>query len=580
MNKSSLQEQLAEAEATIRALQDELAESNRGIVALNMELDERVEARTAELAQANEALRAEVAERRRVERARERLLAEWKRQGEFLKSLIDNAPIGVAVVDRDMRYLVANPAYRSIPGTPETAVVGRTVAEVWTPEIARIVEHFVQQVLQSGELLRLPEYEPPIRGRTWWTVSEIPLRDVAGAVEAVLILTEDVTERKRAEEALQRRSEELEAARLQAEEANQAKDHFLAVLSHELRTPLTPVLAAVQLIQRMPDLSAALKQPLEVIRRNLQLEARLIDDLLDITRIVQGKLVLDHKPISISTVIERAVETVKPDIDARRLCFGMDLCGPLLVNGDASRLQQVIWNLLNNAVKFTPEGGSVEIRCYREGDRLLIEVADSGIGIEPEALNRIFDAFEQGGRAITRQFGGLGLGLAIVKRLVEMHEGSISAHSEGKNRGSAFRVSLPLTSTRLSAEEEKRIHAAPTGCRRILLVEDNGDTAAMMKMLLEGFGYEVETAGDVSQALKAIESRGFDLLISDLGLPDRSGIELMHELRRRSNNIKGIALSGYGREEDLRRSREAGYSVHLTKPVDADYLVETVSRLI
>jgi signal transduction histidine kinase len=238
-----------------------------------------------------------------------------------------------------------------------------------------------------------------------------------------------------------------ERAKVEAQKANLVKDHFLAVLSHELRTPLTPVLAAVQLLQRRPGLSTELREPLEIIQRNAQLQARLIDDLLDLTRIAQGKLELNRKPMNVCTIIERAVEIAKPDIDARRLQFQVALKDrPQRVNGDASRLQQVVWNLLTNAVKFTPEGGCVELRCERQGEHVIIEVSDSGIGIEPEDAERIFDAFEQGGRGTNRQVGGLGLGLAIAKRLVEMHEGKISVFSEGRNRGAKFRVQLPLSS--------------------------------------------------------------------------------------------------------------------------------------
>jgi signal transduction histidine kinase len=394
-------------------------------------------------------------------------------------------------------------------------------------------------------------------------------------------LEQRVAELKRAEDMLHAARASAEQAKVEAQRASQAKDHFLAVLSHELRTPLTPVLAAVQLLQRRPGLSAEAREPLEIIQRNAQLQARLIDDLLDLTRISQGKLELKRKPMNICTVIERAVEIAKPDIDARRLHFGVVLKDrPHRVDGDASRLQQVVWNLLTNAVKFTPEGGCVGLRCERQDDHVIIEVSDSGIGIEPQDKDKIFDAFEQGGRAITRQFGGLGLGLAIAKRLVEMHEGKISVYSEGRNRGAIFRVQLPLSSSELAADAQESAAPVLGQSRRILLVEDNGDTAQTMKMLLEVCGYVVETAADMKQALEAVESASFDLLLSDLGLPDGSGIELMQELRRRGNAIKGIALSGYGQEEDMRRSKEAGFSAHLIKPADADALIETIAALV
>jgi two-component system, chemotaxis family, CheB/CheR fusion protein len=394
-------------------------------------------------------------------------------------------------------------------------------------------------------------------------------------------LEQRVGELKCTEDMLNAARVSAERAKVEAQRANQAKDHFLAVLSHELRTPLTPVLAAAQLLQRRPGLSTEVREPLEIIQRNAQLQARLIDDLLDLTRIAQGKLELNRKPINICTIVERAVEIAKPDIDARRLHFGVTLSdGPHRVHGDASRLQQVVWNLLTNAVKFTPEGGCVGLRCERQDEHVIIEVSDSGIGIEPQDADRIFDAFEQGGRATTRQFGGLGLGLAIAKRLVEMHEGRISVYSEGRNRGAKFRVQLPLSSAELAEDAQESAESAPGRSGRILLVEDNGDTAQMMKMLLAECGYLVETAADVRQALKAVESASFDLLLSDLGLPDGTGIDLMQELRKRGNALKGIALSGYGQQEDMRRSKEAGFSAHLIKPVDANALIETIAALV
>ena len=496
----------------------------------------------------------------------------------------------------------------AIQSTPNALVLtDRTGSILWAnPASTRLTGYALEELLnQNPRMLKSGVQPKPFYEHLWSTIlkgdawqgelvnrrkdgslyhEEMTITPVRAAGEEVthfVCVKEDITERKRVEESLRAATASAERAKAVAEEATQAKDRFLAVLSHELRTPLTPVLAAVQLMQRRAKLPEDMRNPLEIIRRNVQLEARLIEDLLDLTRIVQGKLVLDRKPMNIGTAIERAVDISRPDINARKLHFGVELeDSVLLVNGDVSRLQQVVWNLLTNAVKFTPDGGCVGIRCRRENDCAVIEVSDSGMGIEAKAIGRIFDAFEQGGAAVTRQFGGLGLGLAIAKRLVEMHVGTITAHSAGKTQGSMFRVSLPLCSAELSSEAEKP-PAVPAGVsRRILLVEDNGDTALMMKMLLETFGYEVESAGDVAQALDAIETGTFDLLISDLGLPDRSGLELMAEIRRRGNGLKGIALSGYGREEDVRRSEQAGFSMHLTKPVDADALIETVARVI
>ncbi len=273
-----------------------------------------------------------------------------------------------------------------------------------------------------------------------------------------------------------------------------------------------------------------------MIRRNVELEARLIDDLLDVTRIVRGKLELHKQPIELCTVLHRAIEVCTPDIAARKLHFGVDIPdGPYLVEADAARLQQVFWNLLKNAIKFTPEGGCVGIRCRRDGaDHILVEVNDSGVGIERAALPLIFNAFEQGERSRTRQFGGLGLGLTISKAMVEMHGGRIEATSPGKDQGATFRVRLPLLAAGARAvrprEQGPAATRPPARRLRILLVEDHGDTAWVMTRLLKADGHEVQAAADVATALKRAEEGEFDLLLSDLGLPDGSGLDLMRAL--------------------------------------------------
>jgi PAS domain S-box-containing protein len=333
--------------------------------------------------------------------------------------------------------------------------------------------------------------------------------------------------------ALQRITSEaaLEIAKANAELANRAKDHFLAVLSHELRTPLTPVVMGVSMLQDRQELAPEVRDTLEMIRRNVEMEARLIDDLLDVTRITRGKLELNRSPVELCTVIHRAVEVCKPDIEARRLDFGVDLgpAAPYWVDADVARLQQVLWNLLKNAVKFTPHGGCVGIRCRPENERVIVEVNDSGIGIEPEAMSKVFNAFEQAERSITRQFGGLGLGLTISKALVELHGGTIEAHSEGRDKGATFRIRLPRSDFAGQPGQPASRAGSPRVVRplRILLVEDHGVTAKMMKTVLVGEGHTVEMAGDVSTALEMADQHAFDLLLSDLGLPDGTGHDLM-----------------------------------------------------
>jgi two-component system CheB/CheR fusion protein len=320
------------------------------------------------------------------------------------------------------------------------------------------------------------------------------------------------------------------------------------------------------------------------------MEARLIDDRLDVTRIARGKVELRKQRVEVCTVIRRAVEVCKPDIEARGLQFDVDLgpAAPYRIEADVARLQQVFWNLLKNAIKFTPHGGCVGIRVRGPGSEIqgspsfvVVDFTDSGIGIAPEAQPRIFNAFEQAERSITRQFGGLGLGLAISKALVEMHGGTIEVHSEGRGKGATFRIRLPLCVP--AGHPETPAAAAPprpaVRCLRILLVEDHGVTAKMMRWVLAEDGHDVKTASDVATALELARQHAFDLVVSDLGLPDGSGHDLMRQLRWRGQEFPGIALSGYGQEEDIRNSHEAGFAVHLTKPASRERLLEAVASV-
>jgi two-component system CheB/CheR fusion protein len=464
-------------------------------------------------------------------------------------------------------------------------LVGMSIHDLTSPE-DRPLSAELNAAIRSGQRDRI-DYEKRYLRRdgspVWVHVTVTAIRDEGGSYLRSIGTVEDISLRKEAEEGLRAAKISAERAKLSAEEANSAKDQFLAVLSHELRTPLTPVFAAIQLMERDKALDIRLRPYVDVIRRNLELEARLIDDLLDLTRIVRGKIVLNRQCVAVRSLIERVVEICQPDIEARKLHFGVEMGKPdCSVNADPSRLQQVLWNLVKNAIKFTPDGGCVGIRCHCSAGQVIIEVKDSGVGIEPDSIERIFNAFEQGGQRVTRQFGGLGLGLAITKRLVEMHDGTISAQSAGKGQGATFAISLPAISGGLEQREECEEHVPMPGrtSRRILLVEDHGDTAATLQMLLQSSGFEVETAGGFQQAMNFATSNSIDLLISDLGLPDRSGLELIKELRQHGCSFKAIALSGYGREEDVRRSKEAGFAAHLTKPVDLDVLLRTVDSVI
>jgi PAS domain S-box-containing protein len=438
----------------------------------------------------------------------------------------------------------------------------------------------------QGDILRGEEIVRHRRtGVTRWRhISSAPLHDPTGRIIGAVAVVRDVTAQKEMEMELDAARLAAEHARAAAEEANRAKDHFLAVLSHELRTPLTAVIPALEDLAGIVPETA--REDLKMAQRNVELEARLIDDLLDVTRISRGKVELHRETVEFCTVIRRAAEVCAPDIEARHLHFGINVdAGPYLVHADPARLQQVFWNLIKNAVKFTPDGGCVGIHCFGEGGgHVVATVKDSGIGIEPDALPRIFTAFEQVDRSVTRQFGGLGLGLAISKTLLDLHGGTIQVHSEGRDKGATFTVRLPIARTAPPPAEEGRppgTARVPVAGRelRILLVEDHGDTARIMSRMLQARGYRVQTAGDVATALELARHEPFDLLLSDLGLPDRSGLELMQELRGLGFTFPAIALSGYGQEEDIYRSREAGFTQHLTKPVNMAHLEQAIRRV-
>ncbi len=423
----------------------------------------------------------------------------------------------------------------------------------------------------------------------------------------------------------QQRSESLEraqAALQAAEAASAAKDHFLAVLSHELRTPLSPVLMNVELLQSTPSLPPEAADALRTIRRNVMLEARLIDDLLDISRITSGKIRLEHRTIDVHDVIRDALHLVEADMRSKQIDLQTQLTASRsTVEGDATRLHQVIGNLLANAVKFTPSGGRITIRTADGGTlsqpsgRVTIVVEDTGVGIEPEMLSRIFEAFEQVESASARQFGGLGLGLAIARALVELHGGQIKAESEGAGRGSRFTIELPVYAAQQTSRTpfngiDARVPGAPPGHGNgsgrivaehktsdatallpapaagrekkrgaVLLVDDHLDTLMAMRRVLQRMGLEVSVAESAEVALSLADQRRFDLIVSDVGLPGLSGHEMMRQLKARGV-AEGIAVSGFGTDKDLRQSHEAGFAMHLTKPIDIEQLRSAVLTLL
>ncbi|WP_395744824.1 response regulator [Prosthecobacter sp.] len=407
-------------------------------------------------------------------------------------------------------------------------------------------------------------------------------RTAQAAEEALRVANEELAARN---EALEREAEErerrirAESAQAEAEEANAAKDRFLAMLSHELRTPLSPIVHAVTLIEEI-ECPPSIREHIATIRRNVRLEARLIDDLLDLARIRNGKLRLEFQPVDVHEVLRHALDICHADLAARRIRVVEKLEAPdAHVRGDFARLQQVFWNLLTNAAKFSPEEGIVEVRTFAAptGGMIGIEISDHGVGIASEKLDRIFDAFEQGAR---HSHTGLGLGLAICKALVQMHSGDIVAYSEGPDCGARFTIHLPGTVVTSQSNGTHSQDVAPSPDLRLLVVEDHHDTLATLERLLLRRGYVVRTASSIAECMEVAHEYDFDILISDIGLPDGRGTELLEQLRKKLGQVpRAIAMSGFGMDEDIERSRHVGFAEHLTKPIEFPALQQAIARI-
>jgi two-component system CheB/CheR fusion protein len=553
-----------------------------------------------------------------------------------IESIYDNADVGLAVVDRDLVHRRVNKRLADINGVPVEETLGRALPDV-IPEIFPAVEPFYRRVLDNGESILNIEVEgetPKQPGvRRAFVVSYLPLRtgddvdmeedgnierisDIAGMgsadaseVTGVNVVVHEITARKKIEEELEAARREAEAARDQAQavvgdidrakqdaiDAAMAKDRFLAALSHELRTPLTPILAAAD--EPVGDDPAQDYATLsELVRRNVGLEVRLIDDLLDMTRIDRGKLDLQREPIDAAETISRAVEMVRPMGTEKQITIETRLpAGLPAADADPARVMQIVWNLVSNAVKFTDPGGRVDVTLTAvklsadELPVLRVRVIDTGRGIDPELLPKVFNAFEQGGDGDRT---GLGLGLAISQNLVELHGGDITVESGGPGNGATFGFTLPTTTTAANTaapasadgpagEQDgsgrtKQLDRIPP----TLLVEDHGDTGRVLKRILEKQGARVTLAASITDAKEAFDPQTHRLLISDLGLPDGTGDELLADLRQRAPDLIAIALSGYGADSDRQATRSAGFAEHLVKPVDLNILYGAIRRAL
>jgi signal transduction histidine kinase/CheY-like chemotaxis protein len=467
---------------------------------------------------------------------------------------------------------------------PRTQITEALSAQFADPGafVERIEAIYAESPAETFDVLRLAD------GRVFERYSR--LQGVEGRSVGRVWSFRDITERNRL-------LESERAARAQAERQSELKDEFLATLSHELRTPLSAILGWAHVLRRRKASEAELHQGLDAIARNARMQAQLIEDLLDMSRITSGKMRLDVQPVDPLTFVEAALETVRPAAAAKAVRLEKMLdpaAGP--VSGDPHRLQQVTWNLLSNAIKFTPKGGKVQVVLQRVNSHIELSVADTGIGIRPDFLAHVFERFRQADASTTRQQAGLGLGLSIVKQLVELHGGTVRAHSLGEGRGTTFTVELPLLVVQRSAHGEPRVHPSspPTSephdylladlsgiC--VLVVDDEPDARDLLRHVLADCGAEVLTAADATGALSMVQARRPDLLVTDIGLPGVDGYELLRRVRALGEDAGGkvaaIALTAFARSEDRTRALRAGFLVHIAKPVEPAELVATVASV-
>ena len=490
----------------------------------------------------------------------------------LLDGLLAQAPVGFAYLDRELRHLLVNDKLAAINGIPAAAHIGQRVHDIVSPLVLPAVEEAIERMLATGKPVKNHEISgevPSMPGVTrHWSANWYPLYDNAAGITGFGVIVEDITERKQAEEALH--------------EADRRKDEFLAMLAHELRNPLAPISNAVQIMKR-PNLDdVRLAWCRDVISRQIEHLVRLVDDLLDVSRISRGKIELKKEPIEVSAIVQRAVETSQPLIDISRHEFTVHLPPePVIVEGDLVRLSQVVSNLLNNAAKYTDEGGRISLSVEPADGEVLIRVRDNGRGIESSALSNLFQMFYQVNRTIDRAEGGLGIGLALVKSLVAMHGGDVWARSEGRGKGSEFVIRLPCLGDSSVVPVSCQADSKPgEGPLRILVVDDNRDAAKSLSLLLTSEGHEVLLAYDGYTALETALAELPQIVLLDIGLPGMDGYAVARALRQhpalRMTHL--IAMSGYGREMDRERAKAAGFNSYLTKPVNFDKLLCALSQ--
>ena len=540
--------------------------------------------------------------------ARRRAEETLRKQSDWLRVTLSSIGDAVITTDVEGRVTFMNRVAESLTGWTQAEAMGRSLTDIFqilNEQSRQPVENPALRTLDAGTIVGLANHTILIaKDGTEWPIddSAAPIRNEQGEVVGVVLVFRDISERKRMELERERLLAAAQAAQEEAEQANRLKDEFLATASHELRTPLTAVVGWSRLLRTGKLDAENSARALESIERNATLQTKLIDDLLDVSRIITGKLTLDRRPIEIAHVVSDAVNTVRPAADAKNIAIETSFdaeAGPVL--GDANRLQQVVWNLLSNAVKFTPKNGRIEVALERVNSEVQVSVGDSGEGISNEFLPYVFDRFSQGDGKSTRSHSGLGLGLAIVRQLVELHGGTVKAHSDGPGRGATFKLQLPVLSlnrvpgsksalsdstlTKAGVTDGLSIECPPRlDGVRVLVVDDDSDTRQMLKAVLSECQAEVITAASAAEAIKEIEQRKPDVLVSDLGMPEQDGYELIREVREMESadhtaRIPALALTAYAKAEDRVRALAGGYQVHLAKPVEPAEFVLVVANL-
>ncbi len=507
----------------------------------------------------------------RVEIERQQIADRLSENQALLRTVTEEAEVGLVIIDKDHRYVYANRSYADIVGADANTLIGRHVREVLTEVYEWRIKPKIEKAF-SGETV---EYELELPDRKQFvSVTYQPLWN-DGRVDRLIVAIVDTTSRRLVEETLRESRAELQLAA-------KRKDEFLMTLAHELRNPLAPIRTAVDLMKRA-NAADDLTKPREVIDRQLKLMVRLLDDLLDVGRIERDTLVLRKARVDLGTVVRHATEISQPLADRFQQQIIVKVPSqPIEVEADSARIEQVVANLLNNACRFTPTGGRIDVSVALAGTQAVIKVRDNGIGIPPEDLSRIFEMFEQLDRSSERAQGGLGIGLHLVKRLVEMHGGKVEARSDGIASGSEFIVRLPVAPALIAEAPAPRPESAAAAVtpKRILVVDDNIDAAEAMSMLLSLIGHDTQVAHDGPAALAAVRDYAPDVVLLDLGLPGMSGLEVCREIRTMAPAKMPlvVALTGWGQESDRQKTRDSGFDHHLVKPVDYDALADLLAK--